>query len=168
MGCAAGAPVRPAEIPPTPLHTFPALPAAPPPQGCSGRTSASELPPPAFGSVSTGPAPGRRQRLGHLQDTKGNSALSRGRAGPQHRCGLQGVAEAAWEPDEGGECEERWCNGEETVLVVSEALINSGAGSQGRWHQPCGTASHASVWTQVGVFLAGRSAPLEGGSLGQD
>lgn len=61
-----------------------------------------------------------------------------------------------------------WHNGEETILAVSKALINSGAGSQGRWHQSCGTASHPSVWTWVGVFLAGRSAPLKEGRLGQD
>lgn len=74
--------VWPALILPIPLHTFPVLPAAHPPQGGSGRTSASEQPPPAFDSASTRPAPGRRQQLGHLQDTKRNSALSRGGAGP--------------------------------------------------------------------------------------
>lgn len=51
---------------------------------------------------------------------------------------------------------------------MSQALINPGAGSQGRWHQPCSTVSHISVWTEVGVFLAGRSAPPKGGSLSQD
>lgn len=70
---------EPTEIPPVLLHTFPAR----PPQGGSGRTSASEPPPPAFGPVSRGPAPGMEQQLGHLQDTKGDSVLSRGGAGPQ-------------------------------------------------------------------------------------
>lgn len=71
---------EPTEIPPILLHTFPAH----PPRGGSGRTSASEPQPPAFGPVSRGPAPGREQQLGHLRDTKGNSVLSRGGAGPQH------------------------------------------------------------------------------------
>ena len=87
--------VWPAEISPIPLHTFSALPAAYPLQWGSGRTSASEQPPPAFSSVSTGPVPGRRQQLGHLQDTKGDSALSRGGAGPQRCCRLQSVAKEA-------------------------------------------------------------------------
>lgn len=51
---------------------------------------------------------------------------------------------------------------------MSQAVINPGASSQGRWHQPCSTACHTSLWTQTGVFLAGTSAPLKGGSHGQD
>lgn len=38
---------------------------------------------------------------------------------------------------------------------MSQALINPGVDSQDRWQQPCSTASHTSVWTWVGVFLAG-------------
>lgn len=64
------------EIPPVPLHTFPALAAAHPFQGSSGTTSATEQPPPAFGSASTRPAPGRRQQLGHLQDRKKDQPLA--------------------------------------------------------------------------------------------
>lgn len=64
------------EIPPVPLHTFPALAAAHPLQGSSGTTSATEQPPPAFGSASTRPAPGRRQQLGHLQDRKKDQPLA--------------------------------------------------------------------------------------------
>lgn len=56
--------------PPIPLHTFPALAAAHPLPGSPGRTSATEQPPPASGSASTRPAPGRRQQRGHLQDRK--------------------------------------------------------------------------------------------------
>ena len=66
----------------THTHTFPA---PCPPQRGSGRASASEQPPPAFGSASTRPAPGRKQQPGRLQDTKRDSALGRGAAGPQ-RC----------------------------------------------------------------------------------
>lgn len=77
--------------------------------------------------------------------------------GPQHW--LRGVAKEAQEP--GGE---RWCNGEETILAVPQALIKPGAGSQGGWHHPCGAARHASVW--VGVFPAGRSAPPAEGREG--
>lgn len=54
------------DIPNAPQRTFPALPAARLP---SPSASATERPPPAFGSASTGLAPGKRQQLGHLRDT---------------------------------------------------------------------------------------------------
>lgn len=83
---------------------------------------------------------------------------------------MQGVAQEAWEPGEGGEPEERWCNGEETVLAVSQALIKPEAGSQGGRHWPCGTASRASVFGHaLGFSLQADLHPLQkGGSRGQD
>lgn len=63
------------DIPNAPQRTFPALPAARLP---SPSASATERPPPAFGSASTGLAPDKRQQLGHLRDTSGEERWCNG------------------------------------------------------------------------------------------
>lgn len=78
----------PLDIPHAPLHTFLAFPAAHLPQQDSLSTSASNQQPLVFGSVSTGLAQGKRQQLGHLQDTMMDSDFSRERVGPLYCCSV--------------------------------------------------------------------------------
>lgn len=72
------------------------------------------------------------------------------------------VLHKSQKPDKGNECKERWCNGEEAILAVSQALINPRASSLGRYHQPCGTACHTFPWTQIGFSLQAHLHPRAG------